>query len=158
MKRFSFFPRLVICSGVFFLFGSFTTIFENTPFMKGVLDNQSASLEHIAEVKIPAIHPEGYLNDAEVGKLISHWKSVFITDLKKAELEKESKENLMMVRQAEIIRILNECKVGLAQIKVESQSRKSAQQLQETQEKLAGAIQLLYQMGESKSNSSDTQK
>jgi len=147
MKRYSFLQLLFVCTGIFFLFGSFTSVFEETPFMKAVLDNSSANAEKFTKTSLPLVKAHAF-QENDIDNLLTRWKSVFIRGINKAENDMGNRSKLMQQKQEAIVNLLMECNEKLSQINSGIQSSKSVQQIKDTRLKLAEAIKLVNQIDE----------
>ncbi|MBS1929299.1 MAG: hypothetical protein IT254_04865 [Chitinophagaceae bacterium] len=148
MKRYRLFSLFILCTGIFFLFGSFTSVFEETPFMKAVMDNRCPSGE-IATDAVPVENNKKVDPSFDSGEFMAHLKSVVISGINRVEEAKIKKEALSMMKQDSIMSLLSECMQKLDQLNANMNSKNSLKDLEVAQRKLADAMQLVKQLSNS---------
>lgn len=147
MKRYSFFQLLIVCTGIIFLFGSFTTVFEETPFMKGILDNPEntspGTFTSPAGVAAPIL-----LSNILADNQFTQWKSMLLLSMKNVEKARITREKLIHEKQATLMAILKTCNQELSKFNEIVNPANLSKKIEDANRKLEEGINILNQLEE----------
>lgn len=144
MKQISILKTIFAGTATCIILSSFTLAFDDTPFMRAIIDNPADK----AETPATSASNTSSAPDKAAEQMLVKWKSVMMSGISRIEEVRQNAEQKLSQNRQQLMELLKTASIDLQHLENAKNSKATSAKLKDVNAKLQAAMQIMDKMGD----------